>query len=35
MKRYQAAMDNNYLLKILAASRFEPAASSEVVPEIK
>lgn len=25
LKRYQAAMDNNYLLKILAASQFEPA----------
>ena len=29
MKRYRAAMDNNYLLKVLAASRSELAVEAE------
>jgi hypothetical protein len=29
MKRYRAAMDNNYLLKVLAASKSELALEAE------
>lgn len=34
MKRYKAAMDNDYLLKIIAASRSEPATQSDINQEV-
>lgn len=34
MKRYRAAMDNNYLLKVLAASKSEPMVEVETTKEV-